>query len=85
MPVPNSKAHEMVYWQAEDGAIAATAQAGPNVTVKVTANGIVVTTRDGVPITGINSAGSARWLGLRLIEAATIWEREVNVERGDPT
>jgi hypothetical protein len=80
MPIPGTQAREAVYWQSKDGAIVGDVQAGPPHIVRVTSRGIEIATGT-APVVRLTGAGSARWLGLRLIEAATIWEREVNTER----
>lgn len=80
MPVAGSSAHEPVYWSTQDGAIVADQQPGPGYVVGVDAHGPYLMRQDG-GLLRLRTAGATRWVGLRLIEAAVIWEREVNKER----
>lgn len=85
MPIPSHPgSREAVYWQSKDGAVAADVQPGPRHTVRVTGTHIEIVDRgsDAV-IARLNSSGAARWLALRLLEGAVIWEREVHRERTD--
>lgn len=81
MPVAGSgSSNEPVYWETQDGAIVGDVQSGPGPVVGVDAHGPYIVNGGG-GLLRLRTAGAARWLGLRLIEAAVIWEREVNRER----
>lgn len=81
MPIPtHPQSKEQVYWETHDGAIVGNVQPGPPYWVRLTGTHIEVMIAD-QPVVRLNGAGAARWLGLRLIEGAVIWEREVHTER----
>lgn len=63
---------EQRYWDREEGRLVATAEPGPPDVVEVHGDGTVV--HNGRKLSG---SGHARWLGTRLIEAATLAEMEV--------